>query len=242
MSDPWSDKWKINEPLKPGGQGKTYIVKSIGGEEQLGVLKELKKQKNMKARKRMYREAAALKTLDCSGVPKLLDSNTDKFSDKSIPLFIVLDYIPGPTFEGFLKDKGALKIDNAIMFTCRLLEIVEQCHEEGIYHRDVKPENIIIRDEKISDPVLIDFGISFNRVDLDKGSLTETEEKFKNKLIALPELVSRDGEKRDGRSDVTYCMAAMIYSFTELSKIYLAFDWFKSLTKKKRGITALDYQ
>ena len=45
-------------------------------------------------------------------------------------------------------------------FLSAFTSILSYLHRKGIAHRDIKPENIMLRNRKLSDPVLIDFGLA----------------------------------------------------------------------------------
>ena len=96
-NNPWDEKWKTIKRLGHGGQGKTSLVepKNLVDSSEHYVLKELNKQENIKCRKRMHREVSALKTLDCPGIAKLVDSNTENFDNLNIPLYMVTEFAPG---------------------------------------------------------------------------------------------------------------------------------------------------
>ncbi|HLG74589.1 MAG TPA: protein kinase, partial [Chloroflexota bacterium] len=55
--------------------------------------------------------------------------------------FLVLEYVVGTSFRGWLRDRGQLPIDQALGLTLQVAEALMHCHEQGIVHRDLKPEN-----------------------------------------------------------------------------------------------------
>ncbi|NEP08561.1 MAG: hypothetical protein F6K25_06090 [Okeania sp. SIO2G4] len=76
-NQPWDENWEIIKRIGSGGQGQTFSVKrrkDVFPSNQY-VLKKLNNQKDNERRGRMYREVAALKTLNHSGIPKIFDSN-----------------------------------------------------------------------------------------------------------------------------------------------------------------------
>jgi serine/threonine protein kinase len=101
-----------------------------------------------------------------------------------------------------------LSIDRASDFALALCETVKIAHTEGILHRDIKPDNIIIRDAERNELYIVDYGLSFNATDED---LTETVETFRNKFLDLPETNTPGGNRRDPRSDVTALCAVFYY-------------------------------
>ncbi|MEM1168279.1 MAG: protein kinase [Cyanobacteria bacterium P01_H01_bin.35] len=188
---PWNEKWEIIKHIDSGGQGQTFEVKpkKDGFLSNQYVLKKLNNQKDNERRGRMYREVTALKTLNHSGIPKIVDSNSELF-DSDTPLYMVTEFVPGATLSEVIKEK-TMSIQDAVNFVIKLLDIVEYCHQNEIVHRDIKPGNIMVKNNDINNPVLIDFGISFNKVDYSETSLTPTWQQLGNRFFSLPELLEK---------------------------------------------------
>ena len=212
-SKPWDEKWEIVKPIGGGGQGDTFLVKPKDSTNlsQSFVLKRLKNQKDIERRKRMHREVAALKTLDCPGIPRLIESNSDEF-DSDVPLYMVGEFIEGKTLSQILDPALTMEIADAVNLVRKLLETIQYCHNLGIVHRDIKPDNIIIRCNDISAPVIIDFGISFNECDTDNTTLTPAWQQLGNRFLALPELQVNSSMQRDPRADITQCCGILFFA------------------------------
>ncbi|MEG4087918.1 serine/threonine-protein kinase [Microcoleus sp. Pol12B4] len=212
-SKPWDEKWEIVKPIGGGGQGDTFLVKPKDSTilSQSFVLKKLKNQKDPERRKRMHREVAALSTLDCPGIPRLFESNSDQF-DSDVPLYMVGEFIEGKTLSQILDSSPPMGIADAVNLVLKLLETIQYCHNLGIVHRDIKPDNIIMRRDDIADPVVIDFGISFNESDADGTILTEPWQQLGNRFLALPELQVSSSMQRDPRADITQCCGIWFFA------------------------------
>ena len=203
---PWDDEWDFDKKLSPGGQGYTYLVNAKDGGS-TGVLKVLKEQKNLKRRARMRREASILQTLEHDRIPRLLKTNAGEFKKKDAKLYLVTEHIDGPT----LGKARRPTLDEAFELTKSLCETLVYAHGEEVWHRDIKPSNIILRGGNFSDPVLIDFGISFNAAVPD-DNVTAPWEQLGNRFLWLPELA--DGGQRDHRSDVTQLVGVLFFAVT----------------------------
>ena len=210
---PWDEKWEIVKPIGSGGQGDTFLVKPKDSTvlSQSFVLKKLKNQKDAERRKRMHREVAALSTLDCPGIPRLIESNSDQFKSE-VPLYMVSEFIEGKTLSQILDPAPNMGIADAVNLVLKLLETIQYCHNRGIVHRDIKPDNIIMRRDDIADPVVIDFGISFNESDADGTILTEPGQQLGNRFLALPELQVNSSMQRDPRADITQCCGILFFA------------------------------
>ncbi|MBW4551099.1 MAG: protein kinase [Aphanocapsa sp. GSE-SYN-MK-11-07L] len=152
--------YRIIRPLGQGGFGKTYLVEDIHSPTfQQYVVKQLSPQctdpdSYKIAQERFQREAAVL--LDLSNkhfqIPKLYSYS---FQDQDF--YLVQEYIEGPSLLEMWQQAGEITEDVLRQILIEILDILSVVHAQKIIHRDVKPENIIIRssDQK---PVLIDFG------------------------------------------------------------------------------------
>ncbi len=211
-SNPWDENWEKGENIGSGGQGKTCLVKPRNDLYPPGqyVIKFLNKPNDKERRARMHREVTALSTLSHSGIPKVIDSNTICYEDSKTKLYFVSEFIQGKTLDKAIK-KNTMNLVDAVTFLIKLLDIVAYCHNRGIIHRDIKPDNIIVTDN--NNPVLIDFGLSFNKED-DHISLTPTWQQLGNRFIQLPELSEKSSLQRDYRSDITQCCGILFFVIT----------------------------
>lgn len=82
---------------------------------------------------------------------------SDCFIEGGLP-FIVMDYIPGQTLAALVRNRP-LRPDQAIHYIKQVGSALSLVHEHGLLHRDVKPDNIMLRQDTDS-VVLIDFGIA----------------------------------------------------------------------------------
>lgn len=128
---------------------------------------------------------------------------------------MVGEFIEGKILSQFLDPGQPMGIADAVNLVLKLLDTVQYCHKAGIVHRDIKPDNIIIRNNDISDPVLIDFGISFNESDTNKTILTPAWQQLGNRFLALPELQVNSSMQRDPRADITQCCGILFLAFAD---------------------------
>jgi serine/threonine protein kinase len=183
------------------------------GDATTRFLKILKHQNDLERRKRMFREVAAYRTLRHKGVPSLIDTNADHYSHLDFKLYLVREFVEGQTLEQVIAERGLLPLNDAISLVIALLDVVDHCHANDVMHRDIKADNIILRNGRLDDPVLVDFGLSFNRAGEDeKGTATETE--LGNRSLRLPELAPGSPAKRDNRSDVTFCVGILFHALS----------------------------
>ncbi|MCC7103550.1 MAG: protein kinase [Chloroflexi bacterium] len=72
--------------------------------------------------------------------------------------YIAMRLIDGPTLEQVIRDEGPLPASRALAIVAQVADALAYAHDQGVYHRDVKPSNIIL--QRNDHPVLTDFGIA----------------------------------------------------------------------------------
>jgi eukaryotic-like serine/threonine-protein kinase len=210
----WKVRWSAQGDIVGGGQGDVKrVVRSDGRDDTVFFLKILIQQNDQERRRRMYREVAAYRTLEHQRIPKLVDSNVDSFQDPGFRLYLVTEHIPGVTLSQFIAQNGPIDVETCMTMTSEILEVVQYCHDSEWVHRDIKPDNIVLRNASPVDPVLVDFGLSFNSSEEPELG-TPTLVELGNRFLRLPELAAGSPMKRDPRSDVTFCGGVFLYGLT----------------------------
>lgn len=155
-----NNRYQVLGVLGDGGFGKTFLVEDTQmPSARRCVVKQLKPvsgnpQIYKMVQERFQREAAILEKLgeDHSQIPRLYAnfSEADHF-------YLVEEWIDGETLTQKVQREGILSEGIVREILCGLLPAIAHIHQQQIVHRDVKPDNIILRtaDRK---PVLIDFG------------------------------------------------------------------------------------
>ncbi|TBZ41641.1 hypothetical protein E0H47_10145 [Rhizobium leguminosarum bv. viciae] len=214
---PWKAAWEEVPAIKMdgGGQGDVRRVRRKGTPDGVTyVLKELRDNKNPERRARMRREIATGETMSHPSTPRVIDHNTDEYLDPNVSLFAVFEFIDGRTIARHYEDRGEpYALGDAIALLEVLMGILAFYHAEGVGHRDIKPDNIILRGDNCADPVLIDFGLSFNAYD-EPIEATYDGQQVGNRFLALPEHATTSGNKRDLRSDLTFCTGLLFFLLT----------------------------
>jgi len=83
---------------------------------------------------------------------------SDFFIEDGLP-YIVMDYIPGQTLDTIVLPDRPLPEAIALDYIRQVGEAVKVVHQNGLLHRDIKPQNLILR-QGTQQVVLIDFGIA----------------------------------------------------------------------------------
>ena len=209
----WEDKWERVASLPGGGQGYAALVKPRGADGPVRFLKVLSDNRRER-RERMRREIACYATLDHPRIPKLVDSNPDAFGNPAVVPYLVSEYVGGRHLEDLVGEHGYLRADDAFDIALKLLDTIAYAHGQETVHRDIKPSNILLRDNQRSEPVLVDFGMSFYE---GEDRLTPAGQEIGNRFLRLPEFSANSANKRDPRSDVTQCAGILFYMLTGLT-------------------------
>lgn len=196
--------YKFIQEFKQGGQAQTFLLSK---DEKNFILKVPKDKNLSKERKfRLKREIEALRMLNGEGVPQIYESETDRLT------FIIMEFIKGKTLSEFCNGKS-LDYQVAKSIFIKLLDIVGYAHSLGLYHRDLKPDNIIIR-ESDNLPIVIDFGICWFTNEENKANFhTNTKVELGNRFLRLPEL-SKGSNVTISTSDITFLVGIFYFSLT----------------------------
>ena len=115
---------------------------------------------------RFLDEARALARFDHRHIIKVY-----RFFEAHGTAYIVMEYAEGETLSAYLERKWTLKEAELKVILYPLLDGLEVVHRADFLHRDIKPGNIIIRDEDNS-PVLLDFGSARQAIGARSRSVT----------------------------------------------------------------------
>ncbi|MDO9524688.1 MAG: serine/threonine-protein kinase [Gemmobacter sp.] len=129
--------------------------------------------------------------------------DTQRTDDGTV--YLVMDHVDGPGLDRKLRD-GGMSAPDLMVVAQRVAEGLAVAHGRNIVHRDLSPDNIILRGGHPSEAVIIDFGIA---KDTNPGAETIVGNEFAGKYAyAAPEQLSGD---TDARSDI-YALGALLLS------------------------------
>ncbi|MEO8333531.1 MAG: protein kinase [bacterium] len=121
-------------------------------------------------------------------------------------LYYVMDYIGGETLRTYLQREKQLSNDEALRIVADVAEALEVAHAQGIVHRDVKPENILLAEGRAC---LLDFGLARIISDVDAQRLTASGLAVGTPHYLSPEQAS--AERMIGPKADQYALACVLY-------------------------------
>jgi serine/threonine-protein kinase len=180
------DEWFIGK----GGFGSVYKAEKDGHFFAIKIIQS----ENLKTeldKKRLDNEIKALQKIDHPNVVKYHEHGT--FTDKGFEYFyIVMDFIEGRTLRSLI---GLIDENFLTEITNKILDTIDHIHKQGVFHRDLKPDNIILNHK--NEPIILDFGLSKL---IDYTSITPAGSILGTYAYMSPEQI-RDSKEVDERSD-----------------------------------------
>lgn len=154
-----ASRYRIVQHLGHGGFGRTYLAEDLHRFNERCVLKQFAPQEQAngqleKARALFEREASALYKLAHPQLPAFREFFTADLGKGASGLFLAQDYIEGKTYSDLPQPLTEADVTTLIS---QLLPVITYIHSQGTIHRDISPDNLILRREDRT-PVLIDFG------------------------------------------------------------------------------------
>ena len=194
-------RYQVERHIGRGGMGDVFLVRDtiINRQAALKTIRpdtDLDPKQIIEMRQRFYREAQTAGKLNHPHIVTVYDVGEDLGMS-----YIVMEFVEGQTLTQWMKKKrlSVPQIKHVIYHAGLGLGYA---HESGVFHRDVKPDNIMLT--TTGGVKVMDFGIA--RV--VESSLTKTGSVMGTPAYMSPEQVN--GQKVDGRSD-TFSLGVILY-------------------------------
>jgi hypothetical protein len=198
MSRIFAGRYQVVGALGGGGTALVHRARVLSGGADVAI-KELRPQFAADAaiRRRFLREAELVRQLEHPGIVRCLDAG----EDGEIP-FVVMELAAGETLRQTLDRCGRLELTVARAVFVGLARALDYAHRCGVIHRDVKPQNIFVHDDRVQ---LADFG---NARVVSLASVTGASLTWGTPEYVAPEVFTRG--RADPRSDL-YSAGVVLY-------------------------------
>ncbi len=147
---------------------------------------------------RFKHEAVAVSKLHHSNIIEIYD-----IGEYDSRQYIVMEYVDGKTLKDLIVERGGLYKEEVIYIMKQLLSAVSEAHRNQIIHRDIKPQNILVKSD--GSVIITDFGIALAQNALH---LTQKETVMGSVHYLAPELAR--GETATYQSDI-YALGIVFY-------------------------------
>jgi TolB-like protein/predicted Ser/Thr protein kinase len=195
----FAGRYQVIEELGRGGMGKVYRVldKKLNEEVALKLIRP-EVSSDRQTIERFNNELKLARKIAHRNVGKMYELMEDAGTH-----FITMEYVPGQDLRGLIRQMGRLTTGKAVSIARQVCEGLQEAHRLGVFHRDLKPGNILI--DKDGNARIMDFGIA--------RSLKERGITGEGVIIGTPEYMSPEqveGKEVDQRSDI-YSLGVILY-------------------------------
>ena len=194
-------RYRIERELGMGGMATVYLAHDVRHDRPV-ALKVLRPEvAESLGAERFLREIRITARLDHPHILTLIDSG-----ESDGQLWYVVPYIRGESLRAWLDREIQLSVEDALSVARQVAAALDYAHRQGVIHRDVKPENILLHE---GEAMLADFGIAVALEEAGGPRLTT-----RGIYVGTPQYMSPEqatgGGRLDARSDV-YSLGAVVY-------------------------------
>ncbi|KIX90395.1 serine/threonine protein kinase [Staphylococcus microti] len=193
------ERYEIQQVLGGGGMSKVYGAMDTILDRKVAIkLIQIPPSEKQATIDRFEREVQNTTQLSHENIVSVWD-----VGEEDDCFYLVMEYIEGMTLSEYIKTHGALEPKTAVAYINQVLQGIQHAHEQGIVHRDIKPQNMMIDP---NDTIkIVDFGIA--------KALSETTMTQTNHVIGTVQYLSPEqakGEKTGEQSDI-YSIGIVLY-------------------------------
>ena len=205
-----ADRYRIDKCLGEGGMGAVYLAEHVRMHKPFAVkLLHPEMGRLAEAVFRFQREAIAAGRVDHEHLVTATDFG--ELPDGS--MYLVLEYVPGESL-GALLAEGRVPVVRALRIARQIAAALAAVHAVGIFHRDLKPDNVMLVERPGSDEdfvKLLDFGMAKVQMELadEQPQVTRAGLVFGTPRYMAPEQAA--GEPTDHRADI-YSLGIVLYA------------------------------
>jgi serine/threonine-protein kinase len=188
-------RYRLVKKLGKGAMGEVHLMEDTKLDRKVAIKTirpdvDMSSREAIDMRQRFVREAKTAGKLTHPNIVTIYDS----FEGEGGVAYIVMEFVEGDTLANFAK-RAQLTAPQVKHVIVNAANGLHHAHENGVFHRDVKPENIMLS-PKTGVVKLMDFGIAR----IVESNMTATGSVLGTPVYMAPEQVT--GKKVDARSDV----------------------------------------
>lgn len=226
-----SERYRIKRTIGGGGMANVYLAHDIILDREVAIkVLRLEFANDPEFIERFDREAQAATSLAHPNIVNIYD-----VGEEDHILYMVMEYVAGLTLKEYIMENGPLSVDEAIGIMKQLTDAIAHAHANGLIHRDIKPQNILV--DEVGNVKVTDFGIA---IALSATSLTQTNSILGSVHYLSPEQAR--GGMATKKSDI-YSLGIVLYElltaqlpFSGQSPISIALKHLQNETPSVRQI------
>lgn len=160
-----NERYKLLRPIGGGGMAKVFLARDTILDRDVAIkILRMEYSNDQEFIERFRREAESTISLSHPHIVNIYDVGQEEDV-----YYIVMEYVEGMTLKQHIQQYGPLLVEEAVNIMSQLSSAIAHAHDNGIIHRDIKPQNILIN--KFGNVKVTDFGIAMA---LSSTSLTKT--------------------------------------------------------------------
>lgn len=193
-----AERYKIIRLIGQGGMAKVYLARDLILDRDVAVkLMAYDFHNDTDSIRRFKREALSTTELVHPNIVNIYDV------EEADNPYIVMEYVKGTDLKQYIYDHHPIPYKKSLAIMNQILEAVEYAHYNGVIHRDLKPQNILIDPD--GNVKITDFGIA---VALSQNSITQTNSLLGSVHYLSPEQAR--GSMATKQSDI-YSLGILLY-------------------------------
>ena len=195
-------RYEILSSIGAGGMGHVYLARDVELKRQVALkVLPLRFTLDEECILRFRREARAASALNHPNIVTVYD-----VGENGRTWFIATEFIEGKTLRNRMRE-GHIETGAALHMALQCARALAAAHHAGVIHRDVKPENILVRPDGVVK--IVDFGLARQ----SEESSEIGNDTYAGKVMGTPRYMSPEqarGERLDARTDI-FSLGAVLY-------------------------------
>ncbi|HLE21195.1 MAG TPA: serine/threonine-protein kinase, partial [Vicinamibacteria bacterium] len=187
----FGDRYEILDLIGEGGMGRVYRARDLEL-DRLIALKTIRREKggDPDVVRRFKQELVLARRITHKNVVRIYD-----LGEAEGIKFFTMELLEGESLKQFIQRHGRIPIARVLEMLQQMLSALQEAHRQGVIHRDLKPQNIMVSPE--GTPHIMDFGIARSA---ESSGLTATGSVLGTPDYIAPEQVA--GEETNAQTDL----------------------------------------